>query len=133
MKIEEIESLFALMNDCRTAAITQIVKEEKCDQFTATVRYDTQRAPTITDREKFALIGFEFPADFVPATDDEATLFNERVMAAYAMWGDKVIAYEHFSPRDLSSVLQKVMQDTVRLVPPTRDCTQYIDLANAKP
>jgi hypothetical protein len=43
-------------------------------------------APTVTDREKFKMIGFDFPADFVPATDDEATLFNERVMAAYAMW-----------------------------------------------
>ena len=97
------------------------------------MKYDGSMAPIMTDREKFALIGYDFPADFVPATDDEATLFNERVMAAYAMWGDRIVAYEHFSPKDLSSVLQKIMQDTVRLVPPTKDCTQYIDLLNAKP
>jgi hypothetical protein len=133
MKIEEIESLFALMTECRSGAISKIMAEEDCDYLTAAIKYDGSMAPTVTDREKFKMIGFDFPADFVPATDDEATLFNERVMAAYAMWGDRIVAYEHFSPRDLSSVLQKIMQDTVRLVPPTRDCTQYIDLANAKP
>ena len=133
MKTAEIESLFALMTECRSGAITKIMAEENCDYLTAAIKYDGSMAPTVTDREKFKMIGYDFPADYIPATDDEATLFNERVMAAYAMWGDKIIAYEHFSPKDLSSVLQKIMQDTVRLVPPTKDCTQYIDLANAKP
>jgi hypothetical protein len=133
MKIEEIESLFALMTECRTGAISKIMAEEDCDYLTAAIKYDGSMAPTVTDREKFKMIGFDFPADFVPATDDEATLFNERVMAAYAMWGDRIVAYEHFSPKDLSSVLQKIMQDKVRLIPPTKDCTQYIDLLNAKP
>ena len=111
MKIEEIESLFALMTECRTGAISKIMAEENCDYLTAAIKYDGSMAPTVTDREKFKMIGYDFPADYIPATDDEATLFNERVMAAYAMWGDKIIAYEHFSPKDLSSVLQKIMQD----------------------
>jgi hypothetical protein len=129
----EIESIFTRLSETRTKVITDIMGKEGCDYLTAAMRYDGSMAPTTTDREKFALIGYDFPADFVPATDDEATLFNERVMAAYAMWGDRIVAYEHFSPKDLSSLLQNIMQDTVRLVPPTKDCTQYIDLLNAKP
>ena len=133
MKIEDIEALFASMAERRTAAITKTMEDENCGYMTAAIKYDRELAPLTTDREKFQLIGFDFPADYTPATDDEATLFNERVMAAYAMWGDRIVAYEHFSPKDLSSVLQKIMQDKVRLVPPTKDCTQYIDLLNAKP
>lgn len=132
MTPEEIESLFALMTDCRTAAISKIAAEDGCDPFAAMVKYDTQVAPTMTDRKKFALIGFEFPADFVPATDDEATLFNERVMAAYAMWGDRLVGYEHLSPRRLSAFLQGLMEDPVRMIPPTKDCTQYIDASLVK-
>ena len=132
MKIEEIESLFALMTESRTGAISKIMAEEDCDYMTAAIKYDGSMAPTTTDREKFALIGYDFPADFVPATDDAAILFNERVMAAYAMWGDQLVGYEHLSARRLSAFLQALMEDPVRMIPPTKDCTQYIDASLVK-
>jgi len=133
MKIEEIESLFKRLSETRTKVVTDIMEKEGCNYMTAAIRYDGELAPQTTDRKKFALIGFEFPADYIPATDDEATLFNERVMAAYAMWGDQVVGYEHLSPMRLSAVLQALMEDPVRMIPPTKDCTQYIDLSLAKP
>ena len=132
MKTDEIESLFALMTECRTGAIRKIMAEQDCDYMTAAIRYDGQLAPLTTDREKFALIGFDFPADFVPATEEQAIAFNEQVMAAYAMWGDKVVGYEHLSPRRLSAFLQGLMEDPVRMIPPTKDCTQYIDASLVK-
>ena len=64
MKIEEIESLFALMTECRTGAISKIMAEENCDYLTAAIKYDGSMAPTVTDREKFKMIGYDFPADY---------------------------------------------------------------------
>ena len=128
----EIESIFARLSETRTKVISDIMDKEGCDYLTAAMRYDGQLAPPTTDRKKFQMIGFEFPADFVPATDDAATLFNERVMAAYAMWGDRVVGYEHLSPRRLSAFLQDLMEDPVRMIPPTKDCTQYIDASLVK-
>ena len=123
----EIESIFARLSETRTKVISDIMDKEGCNYMVAAIRYDGEVAPQTTDRKKFQLIGFEFPADFVPATDDQAILFNERVMAAYAMWGDRFVGYEHLSPRRLSAFLQALMEDPVRMIPPTKDCTQYID------
>ena len=129
----EIESLFKRLSETRSKVVNDIMEKEGCNYMTAAIRYDGELAPQTTDRKKFQLIGFEFPADFVPATDDQAILFNERVMAAYAMWGDRFVGYEHLSPRRLSAFLQALMEDPVRMIPPTKDCTQYIDLSLAKP
>jgi len=128
----EIESLFKRLSETRSKVVNDIMEKEGCNYMTAAIRYDGELAPKTTDRQKFALIGFEFPADFVPATDDQATLFNERVMAAYAMWGDRFVGYEHLSPRRLSAFLQALMEDPVRMIPPTKDCTQYIDASLVK-
>ena len=128
----EIESLFARLSETRKQVITDIMEKEGCNYMVAAVRHDGEVAPLTTDRKKFALIGFDFPADFVPATDDQAILFNERVMTAYAMWGDRVVGYEHLSPRRLSAFLQALMEDPVRMIPPTKDCTQYIDASLVK-
>ena len=128
----EIESLFKRLSETRSKVVNDIMEKEGCNYMTAAIRYDGELAPKTTDRQKFALIGFEFPADFVPATDDQAILFNERVMAAYAMWGDRFVGYEHLSPRRLSAFLQALMEDPVRMIPPTKDCTQYIDVSLVK-
>ena len=128
----EIESIFARLSETRTKVISDIMDKEGCNYMVAAIRYDGEVAPQTTDRKKFQLIGFEFPADFVPTTDDEATLFNERVTAAYAMWGDRFVGYEHLSPRRLSAFLQALMEDPVRMIPPTKDCTQYIDASLVK-
>jgi len=128
----EIESLFKRLSETRSKVVNDIMEKEGCNYMTAAIRYDGELAPKTTDRQKFALIGFEFPADFVPATDDQAILFNERVMAAYAMWGDRFVGYEHLSPRRLSAFLQALMEDPVRMIPPTKDCTQYIDASLVK-
>jgi hypothetical protein len=128
----EIESIFARLSETRTKVISDIMDKEGCNYITAAIRYDGEVAPPTTDRQKFKLIGFDFTADFVPATDEEAILFNERVMTAYAMWGDKVVGYEHLSPRRLSAFLQALMEDPVRMIPPTKDCTQYIDASLVK-
>jgi hypothetical protein len=132
MHTDDIQTVFDMLTEVRESGINKIVREENCDRFAATVKWDTHLAPLVTDREKFALIGIHLPADFVPQTDAEAMSFNDRVFAAYKMWGDEVIAYDHLSPTDLTRVLQMVLDDKVHLVPPTRDCTQYIDLAFSK-
>jgi hypothetical protein len=129
----EIESLFKRLSETRTKVVTDIMEKEGCNYMTAAIRYDGELAPPTTDRQKFALIGFHLPVDFVPQNEAEAIHFNERAMAAYAMWGDQVVGYEHLSPMRLSAVLQALMEDPVRMIPPTKDCTQYIDLSLAKP
>jgi len=113
----EIESIFARLSETRTKVISDIMDKEGCDYLTAAMRYDGQLAPPTTDRQKFQMIGFDF---------------NERVMAAYAMWGDRVVGYEHLSQRRLSAFLQDLMEDPVRMIPPTKDCTQYIDVSLVK-
>ena len=128
----EIESLFKRLSETRTKVVTDIMEKEGCNYMTAAIRYDGELAPKTTDRQKFALIGFDFPADFVPATEEQAIAFNEQVMAAYAMWGDRFVGYEHLSPRRLSAFLQALMEDPVRMIPPTKDCTQYIDASLVK-
>jgi hypothetical protein len=67
----EIESLFKRLSETRSKVVNDIMDKEGCNYITAAIRYDGELAPKTTDRQKFKLIGFDFTADFVPATDEE--------------------------------------------------------------
>ncbi len=119
MKTEtEIDSLFAMLNDERKKGIDVIVANEGLPHFDAMLKHDSQIAPKITDRKKFALIGCDFPACFVPKDEADAELFVERVMAAYAMWNEQVILRSGWSFTQQAAALQKVMDDEVPLLAP---------------
>lgn len=119
MKTEtEISSMFALLNDERSKGIDAIIANEGLSHFDAMLKWDGEIAPRITDRKKFALIGCDFPACFVPKDETAAELFVERVLAAYAMWNEQVLLRSGWSFTQQAAALQKVMDDEIPLVAP---------------
>ena len=119
MKTEtEISSMFALLNDERSKGIDAIIADEGLAHFDAMLKWDGEIAPKITDRKKFALIGCDFPACFVPKDEDAAQLFVERVMAAYAMWNEQVLTRTEWNFTQCAAALQKIMDDEIPLVAP---------------
>ena len=119
MKTEtEISSMFALLNDERSKGIDAIIANEGLAHFDAMLKWDGEIAPKITDRRKFALIGCDFPACFVPKDEDAAQLFVERVMAAYAMWNEQVLTRTEWNFTQCAAALQKIMDDEIPLVAP---------------
>ena len=119
MKTEtEISSMFALLNDERSKGIDAIIANEGLAHFDAMLKWDGEIAPKITDRKKFALIGCDFPACFVPKDEAAAELFVERVMAAYAMWNEQVLTRTEWNFTQCAAALQKIMDDEIPLVAP---------------
>ena len=119
MKTEtEISSMFALLNDERSKGIDAIIANEGLAHFDAMLTWDGEIAPKITDRKKFALIGCDFPACFVPKDEAAAELFVERVMAAYAMWNEQVLTRTEWNFTQCAAALQKIMDDEIPLVAP---------------
>ena len=119
MKTEtEISSMFALLNDERSKGIDAIIANEGLAHFDAMLKWDGEIAPKITDRKKFALIGCDFPACFVPKDEAAAELFVESVMAAYAMWNEQVLTRTEWNFTQCAAALQKIMDDEIPLVAP---------------
>jgi len=121
MKTQEInrpfvESLFKDWNAVRAARIHTIINEEGMNSFDAMVHYDTFLAPIGTDRQKFAMIGLFF--DTTPTTEEAAATFVEEVIMAYSLWGEQVMLNPTHTSLQSATLLQKVMDDEVRLIPP---------------
>lgn len=122
MKTEtEISSMFAMLNEERNKSILAIAAADNLSHFDAMLKHDGEIAPKITDRKKFALIGCDFPASFVPKDEADAELFVERVLAAYAMWGENVLLRPEWIPEEQVAALQKVMDDEIPLLAPKPD------------
>jgi len=122
MKTEtEINNLFTLLNEERNKSILAIAAANNLSHFDAMLKHDGEIAPKITDRKKFALIGCDFPACFVPKDEAAAELFVERVLAAYAMWGEDVLLRPEWIPEEQVAALQKVMDDEIPLIAPKPD------------
>ena len=122
MKTEtEISSMFALLNEERALGIHELMVVEGMNHFDAMIKWDSTHAAKITDRRKFALIGCDFPACFVPQDEAAAELFVERVLAAYAMWDERVLLRPEWSFTQQAAALQKVMDDEIPLLAPKPD------------
>lgn len=122
MKTEtEISSMFAMLNEERNKSILAIAAADNLSHFDAMLKHDGEIAPKITDRKKFALIGCDFPEGFVPKDEADAELFVERVLAAYAMWGENVLLRPEWIPEEQVAALQKVMDDEIPLLAPKPD------------
>ena len=119
MKTEtEIDNLFTLLNEERALGIHELMIVEGMNHFDAMLKWDSTHAAKITDRKKFALIGCDFPASFVPKDEADAELFVERVMAAYAMWDERVLLRPEWNYTQQAAALQKVMDDEIPLLAP---------------
>ncbi len=119
MKTEtEIDSLFSLLNEARAQGIHELMVVEGMNHFDAMLKWDSTHAPKVTDRKKFSFIGCDFPASFVPKDEADAELFVERVLAAYAMWGERVILRSDWSLTQQAAALQKGMDDEIPLLAP---------------
>ena len=122
MKTEtEINNLFTLLNEERNKSILAIAAADDLSHFDAMLKHDGEIAPKITDRKKFALIGCDFPACFVPKDEAAAEVFVERVLAAYAMWDERVLLRSDWSFTQQAAALQKVMDDEIPLLAPKPD------------
>jgi len=122
MKTEtEIESFFSTLNEERTKAIAAIVAADGISPFDAMLKHDAEVAPRITDRQKFTLIGCDFPPCFVPKDEAAAEEFVERVLTAYAMWNEQVILNPDWTFTQQAAALQKVMDDEISLLAPKPD------------
>lgn len=122
MKTEtEISSMFAMLNEERNKSILAIAAADNLSHFEAMLKHDGEIAPKITDRKKFALIGCDFPACFVPKDEAAAELFVERVLTAYAMWGENVLLRPEWNYTQQAAALQKVMDDEIPLLAPKPD------------
>ena len=119
MKTEtEINNLFTLLNEERALGIHELMVVEGMNHFDAMLKWDSTHAAKITDRRKFSLIGCDFPACFVPKDEAAAELFVERVMAAYAMWDERVLLRPEWNYTQQAAALQKVMDDEIPLLAP---------------
>jgi len=114
----EISSMFAMLNEERNKSILAIAAADNLSHFDAMLKHDGEIAPKITDRKKFALIGCDFPACFVPKDEAAAEEFVERVLTAYAMWNEQVILRSDWSFTQQAAALQKVMDDEIPLIAP---------------
>lgn len=122
MKTEtEISSMFAMLNEERNKSILAIAAADNLSHFDAMLKHDGEIAPKITDRKKFTLIGCDFPACFVPKDEAAAEVFVERVLAAYAMWDERVLLRPEWNYTQQAAALQKVMDDEIPLLAPKPD------------
>jgi len=114
----EIDNLFTLLNEERALGIHELMVVDGMNHFDAMIKWDSSHAAKTTDRKKFALIGCNFPACFVPKDEAAAEVFVERVLTAYAMWGEQVILRSDWSFTQQAAALQKVMDDEIPLIAP---------------
>lgn len=122
MKTEtEIDNLFTLLNEERALGIHELMVVDGMNHFDAMIKWDTTHASKTTDRKKFALIGCDFPACFVPKDEAAAEVFVERVLTAYAMWGENVLLRSEWNYTQQAAALQKVMDDEISLLAPKPD------------
>jgi len=122
MKTEtEINNLFTLLNEDRALGIHELMVVKGMNHFDAMLKWDSTHAPKVTDRKKFALIGCDFPACFVPKDEAAAELFVERVMTAYALWNEQVLMRPEWNFTQQAAALQKVMDDEIPLLAPKPD------------
>jgi len=117
----EISSMFAMLNEERNKSILAIAAADNLSHFDAMLKHDGEIAPKITDRKKFALIGCDFPACFVPKDEAAAEEFVERVLTAYAMWDERVLLRPEWNYTQQAAALQKVMDDEIPLLAPKPD------------
>ena len=117
----EIDNLFTLLNEERALGIHELMVVDGMNHFDAMIKWDSSHAAKTTDRKKFALIGCDFPACFVPKDEAAAEEFVERVLTAYAMWNEQVILNPDWTFTQQAAALQKVMDDEISLLAPKPD------------
>ena len=137
-----VSKIDALVNE-RKRVIKELIRDGY-DSLVAAIKFDSEIAEVGSDRQKFKeYMGVslptmeEFNAKAEGRTEAEILeakrAFCGTAMVLYAMWGSQVVNWKHLSDEDLFGVLQHVLSDTVRIVGPTTDCTEYIDLSTCLP
>jgi len=137
-----VSKIDALVNE-RKRVIKELIRDGY-DSLVAAIKFDSEIAEVGSDRQKFKeYMGVslptmeEFNAKAEGRTDAEVLeakrAFCGTAMVLYSMWGSQIINWKHLSDEDLFGVLQHVLSDSVRIVGPTTDCTEYIDLATCQP
>ena len=115
---KQIETLFHNLNSVRQSAINEMV-DNGYDYITAAIRYDMEQAPLGTNEEMLMSIGVDPSADPI-----------EEIIEGLSLWGIYLTETNHLTAEKLRDYLvNKVFKDTVRIIPPNRDCSEFIDLS----
>lgn len=115
---KQIQDLFRTLNSDRRSAIHEMVNSGY-DYIDAAIRYDMELAPLGTNEEMLMSIGVD------PSTDP-----LEEIIEGMALWGIYLTETNHLTDDELRDYLvNRVFKDTVRIIPPNRDCSEFIDLA----
>jgi len=116
---KQIQDLFDSLNAARTVSINDMV-EQGFSYIDAAIRYDMESAPLGTNEEMLASIGVD------PSTDS-----LEEIIDGLSLWGIYLTETNHLTDDEMRDYLvNRVFKDTVRIIPPNRDCSEFIDLSS---
>lgn len=127
---EQIESILTTKRTQRNAMIDSLVLTNDIkDRTFCMVLYDETQAPLTTDRARLAEFGIDIPDKY---TEYSAELLED-ILRGYEYLGTKFINHEHLTEEELLEfILDHLLSDSVRDVPPDTTHTEYIDLALVK-
>lgn len=143
------DRVFALLAESRNEAVRawlrkRLTKEEFADALPGSsawvegcIAYDSDESRWVTDRARFAMLGYVLPdGDFRPDDDlDDAIAWCEAAEAAYADWGDRLLGRQcdgvDRDPRHWRMILNTAMNDPAPCVAPDGGSTQILDFRNS--
>lgn len=133
---EEIAAVFTHKTQRREQAIQRILEAEKAkdkpiERFVAAIRYDSELAPTTTNRRQLLELGIEVPtADTIPKSDADVHRTLWTIIYGLARLGIYLTGTDGLDDRALLSKLcTRILDDAVADIPPSRDMSEFIDCA----
>lgn len=131
----EANELLDRMAERRKAAIEYALstlaesKSGPIDAVMAAVLVDMEHSPTSTNRKMLEMIGIELPACSDEVDDASVDDVTRNVISGLATWNVYVLGTDSIDDRTLLKVLlEKVLADEVRLIPPSAGVVEIIDL-----
>lgn len=123
MTDNEINLLFANLIADREQAIARLMDEDhELDRMSASIEWDAHRAPFTTNREQLEMIGV-----------DPTFASLKEIIHGLSKWNIYLTETNHLTREELSDhLLNRVLADKVRMIPPTNEVSEFIDLAGVK-
>jgi hypothetical protein len=131
----EVQRIFEEKRAIRESRIAALVAAAEksgrpAERIVAAIIYDSEHAPHSTNRAQLAEIGVACPSgDLAALSDAEAAAALWRVIYGLAYLGIFLCGTDHLSDRAMLRLLcSRILEETIRDVPPSRDMSEFIDL-----
>lgn len=122
-----IEEVFGNLRKRREEGIAKIRKAQPMlADFVAAIAYDHEHAPLTTNGAMLRMIGID-PTTTV--SDDEAAARVRSIIDGLALWSIYLCGTNHLTDSAMLKVLDRILADEVRLVPPDGMRSEFLDLA----